>query len=178
MNGRKVGRWDILFCQYYANEYQKIQVLYKQSGIHSGGGSYDEVGNQKKIGKWVELDEDFNGDSYTSKQVTCSGEYNMNGIKIGRWDIMYYQKYQMEYIQMQVNIIYKGEMYIQIISGGGSYDKEGNQTKIGNWVELQEGFNNNKQITINGEYNMKGQKLGIWKELNLNQQLELMNFDI
>ncbi|CAD8099421.1 unnamed protein product [Paramecium sonneborni] len=136
MDGKKVGRWDIMYCKYNEG--------YKQIG----GGSYDQEGNQNKIGKWIELDDQF----YEHKQVTYIGEYNMNGIKIGRWDIMYCKYDNEKYQQM-----YKG-----IYSGGGSYDQGGNQKKIGKWVEFDEKFKPCKQITYNGEYNMDGIKVGRW----------------
>ncbi|CAD8104721.1 unnamed protein product [Paramecium sonneborni] len=136
MNGMKIGRWDIMYSINDENQYKQI-----------GGGSYDLEGNQKKIGKWVELDEEFKLEKY----VTSSGEYNMNGMKIGRWDIMYSK--------------YGENQYKQI--GGGSYDLEGNQKKIGKWVELDEEFNNNNSITYNGEYNINGMKIGRWDKINL-----------
>ncbi|CAD8131250.1 unnamed protein product [Paramecium sonneborni] len=139
INGMKVGRWDIMYCKYNEKEYKQI-----------GGGSYDQEGNQKKIGKWVELDEEFCCDSEYVKQITYNGQYNMNGMKVGRWDIMYCRKWEMKYT------------YI----GGGSYDLEGNQKKIGKWVELDEEFCCDsdfvKKIIYNGQYNMNGMKVGRW----------------
>ncbi|CAD8129054.1 unnamed protein product [Paramecium sonneborni] len=125
-NGMKVGKWDIISINY--GEYEQII-----QNKFSGGGQYDQEGNQQKIGKWTELDK---------KQFIHNGEYNMNGMKVGRWDIK--------------SLIY-GE-YKQI--GGGSYDQEGNQKKIGKWTELDEEFRNMKQITYNGEYNMNEMKIG------------------
>ncbi|CAD8129942.1 unnamed protein product [Paramecium sonneborni] len=49
-----------------------------------------------KIGKWIELDEEF----YFDKQDTHDGQYNKNGKKVGRWDIMYCKPYEQEYKQM------------------------------------------------------------------------------
>ncbi|CAD8107875.1 unnamed protein product [Paramecium sonneborni] len=118
-------------CKYY---------LYEYLNIYSGGGLYDQEGNQKKIGKWTELDEEF----YGYNKFTHNGEYNMNGMKVGRWDIISNQY---------------GE-YKQI--GGGSYDQEGNQKKIGKWVELDERFDNQKKVTYIGEYSMNGMKVGRW----------------
>ncbi|CAD8104723.1 unnamed protein product [Paramecium sonneborni] len=120
----------------------KMDNINKSQRIFSGGGSYDEEGNQKKIGKWVNLEEGFK----QHKQVIQNGEYNMNGIKVGRWDIMYCKYEEKEYKQI----------------GGGSYDQEGNQKKIGKWVDLDEGFKQNKQVTYNGEYNIQGQKVDRW----------------
>ncbi|CAD8107873.1 unnamed protein product [Paramecium sonneborni] len=137
VNGMKVGRWEIISNQY--GEYKQI-----------GGGSYDSEGNQKKIGRWTELDEGFD----SQKQLTYKGEYNMNGMKVGKWEIISNQ--YGEYKQMQILVIFK------IYSGGGSYDSEGNQKKIGRWTELDEKFMSMKQITYNGEYNMNGMKVGQW----------------
>ncbi|CAD8118554.1 unnamed protein product [Paramecium sonneborni] len=95
----------------------RIQLLYYVC-IISGGGTYDQKGNQIKIGKWIELDEDFTFD----KQVTYSGDYNDNGKKVGRWDIMFanygvtqdqqmyiYQKYKKQsiiFVFVLVEVVY------------------------------------------------------------------------
>ncbi|CAD8128887.1 unnamed protein product [Paramecium sonneborni] len=55
----------------------------------------------------------------------------------------------------------------QIYSGGGSYDQEGNQIKIGKWIELFEWSPKYAQTTNNGEYSMKGQKVGIWVKMDI-----------
>ncbi|CAD8129526.1 unnamed protein product [Paramecium sonneborni] len=68
-NGIKVGRWDIMY------EGQQLQSV----------GQYDQEGNEIKIGKWVDLDEGFE----TYKLVTYQGEYNINGMKEGNWEIMH-----------------------------------------------------------------------------------------
>ncbi|CAD8130240.1 unnamed protein product [Paramecium sonneborni] len=119
---------------------------YYLSKEYSAGGSYDQDGNQKKIGNWVELDQQFD------KQLTYIGEYNLQGMKIGRWDSMY-------------------DTYKQI--GGGSYDKDGNQKKIGMWVELDEKFKSN-QFTYSGEYNMQCMKIGRWDSLFENKKLQIL----
>ncbi|CAD8131266.1 unnamed protein product [Paramecium sonneborni] len=133
--GIKVGRWQIIYQANGKKDYKQI-----------GGGSYNLEGNLKKIGKWEELDEGFNN----QKQVIYKGEYNQNGIKQGRWDIMFDSQGKSEYKLME------------IISGGGSYDLEGNLKKIGIWIELDEGFNNQKQIIYTGEYNINVIKQGRW----------------
>ncbi|CAD8129055.1 unnamed protein product [Paramecium sonneborni] len=71
----------------YQQQYQK----------NCGGGSYDQEGNQKKIGKWVELDEGFN----IQKKVTYVGEYDMNGMKVGRWDIVFKDELEKKYQEIQ-----------------------------------------------------------------------------
>ncbi|CAD8131226.1 unnamed protein product [Paramecium sonneborni] len=189
LNNMKVGRWDIYYCNESEGvEYKQMQILWNlqetyliiQKNIISGGGSYDEEGNQKKIGKWIELDEKFSN----SHQVTYSGQYNMNNKKVGRWDINYCNEYGgVQYQQMQIlQNLQETYLIIQknIISGGGSYDEEGNQKKIGRWIELYENFNHFNQIAYNGEYNMNSMKVDRWNVLNLNfanQIIGCMNFD-
>ncbi|CAD8065871.1 unnamed protein product [Paramecium sonneborni] len=135
-NQMKVGRWDIFFKGYDSKGNQLKE--YKQIG----GGSYGEGEDQIKIGKWVEIDEGFTW----LKQVTYNGEYNIQGIKVGRWDINYCKKNENEYKQI----------------GGGLYGNEESQIKIGKWVELWENFENYAFILYNGEYNIKGMKVGRW----------------
>ncbi|CAD8129413.1 unnamed protein product [Paramecium sonneborni] len=145
-NGMKVGRWNTMYGNRFENIYKQMQKLL------NGGGSYDQEGNQKKIGKWIELDEGF----YCNKKIIYIGEYNMNGKKIGIWEIMYNKWGNREFQVMQQLLKHKDQ------SGGGSYDQEGNQKKIGNWIELDEGFYGNKKVTSNGVYNMNGIKIGRW----------------
>ncbi|CAD8118306.1 unnamed protein product [Paramecium sonneborni] len=153
IHGIKVGRWDIIRFRDW------MQTLYKYKEIYSGGGLYDQEGSQKKIGKWIELDEGF----WDVKQVIYNGEYNMNGLKIGRWDVKFRYCSQ--------------EPFKQI--GGGLYDQEGNQKKIGKWIELDEGFTNSKQVTHNGEYNINGRKIGIWMDMDIknNRTREEVEYD-
>ncbi|CAD8118555.1 unnamed protein product [Paramecium sonneborni] len=113
--------------------------------MKSGGGFYDLEGNQKKIGKWIESDKFFQA----IKQVTYTGEYNINCMKVGRWDIMFTKSINQPYQQI-------------IRSGGGSYDQEGNQKKIGKWIEQDKFFQAIKQVIYTGEYNINGMKVGKW----------------
>ncbi|CAD8129685.1 unnamed protein product [Paramecium sonneborni] len=133
-------------------EINKCKYKLKQYECFSGGGQYDQEGSEKKLGKWIDLDEGFK----IQKQVTYNGEYNLNGMKVGRWDILFNQGD--EYKQMNIIIS------VHIFSGGGSYgyDQEIGEKKVGNWVELIEGFSQFQQVTFNGEYNMKGIKVGKW----------------
>ncbi|CAD8128965.1 unnamed protein product [Paramecium sonneborni] len=130
-----------MYCQFNEKEYYKI-----------GGGLYDQEGNQIKIGKWIELDKKFNHHN----QIINSGEYNIHGMKIGRWDIMYCKYKEKKYQKMQILL-----KIIQIFSGGGSYDQEGNQIKIGEWVKLHHQFDCQKQVTCRIDYGMNGPKSGI-----------------
>ncbi|CAD8089901.1 unnamed protein product [Paramecium sonneborni] len=125
-NNAKIDRWDTLY-KYNEKEYIKI-----------GGGIYNQV--EIKVGKWIEMDVGFK----KVKQVTYKGEYNINGMKVGRWNINFAYLEKDEYKEI----------------GGGSYDQEEN--KIGKWIELDEEFDQQKQITYNGEYFMKGIKIGRW----------------
>ncbi|CAD8156367.1 unnamed protein product [Paramecium pentaurelia] len=125
--GNKVGSWDICFRQ---DEINKFTII--------GGGQYDEKGNGLKNGLWIDLDEEFN----CIKQVIMTGNYE-NGKKTGRWNI----KYRLEINQSFSKI------------GGGQYNQEG--IKIGRWIDLDEGFYFEKQVTYNGEY-QNGIKVGSW----------------
>ncbi|CAD8128970.1 unnamed protein product [Paramecium sonneborni] len=89
--GRKTGKWDIMYCGLDQMKYSQI-----------GGGSYDQKGNQKKIGQWVELIQEFD----YWKQITYYGEYNINGMKVGRWNTMYckYDKKEQKQMQIQIRI--------------------------------------------------------------------------
>ncbi|CAK66085.1 unnamed protein product (macronuclear) [Paramecium tetraurelia] len=126
-NDKKVGRWDVWYQQEGKNE--KI-----------GGGSYDELGDELKVGQWVEISNNYRDNS----QVTYNGEYN-NGIKIGQWDI--YQRIGFD-------------QPIQKI-GGGQYDNVGHGVKFGQWIELHDEFMNTSQVTFNGEYR-NNRKVNRW----------------
>ncbi|CAD8095098.1 unnamed protein product [Paramecium sonneborni] len=134
MKGMKIGRWDIWFVWFSGFSKKKFIC---------GGGSYGE--GQIKIGRWVDLWENFG----QHRVVTCLGEYNMKGEKVGRWDIIHRGK------QMCI---------LQYFSGGGSYAEGEDQIKIGKWVEVEifQDFRGSNFITYNGEYNMKGIKIGTW----------------
>ncbi|CAD8129602.1 unnamed protein product [Paramecium sonneborni] len=146
--GQKHGLWIELITNYWSRvkvyelgEYlndRRIgfwEYIYKNNCI--GGGSYNNLG--QKNGKWIELSDRF----LDGSQITYNGQYNMQGQKVNIWDIKYIRNDQ------------------QQLLGGRLYDqKEG--LKIGNWVELSNSFNMYSQIIYNGEYNLKGNKIGIW----------------
>ncbi|CAD8073584.1 unnamed protein product [Paramecium primaurelia] len=122
-NGKKIGRWDTAL-----------------SGIEIGGGSYDKEGQQIKIGKWIELNDELCSEFY----VTYNGEYK-NDQKVGKWNI---------------NIQHIKDKWNECI-GDGLYDQKGDGIKIGKWIELCDGFNQQKQITYKGNY-QNGVKVGKW----------------
>ncbi|CAK92386.1 unnamed protein product (macronuclear) [Paramecium tetraurelia] len=122
---------------------QEYMIMVKGQGIGStylkkkrGGGEYNWNG---KNGTWIELSNEF----WQRSQVTYNGEYKNNN-RVGRWDILYREKGK--------------EMFEQI--GGGSYDK-GGKIKIGQWIELSDGFWDYSQLIFKGEYK-NGSKVGKW----------------
>ncbi|CAD8159241.1 unnamed protein product [Paramecium pentaurelia] len=144
-NGKKVGRWDILFREQRQNIFQQI-----------GGGSYD-IGI--KNGMWIELSDRFQ----IYSQVTYHGRYKQ-GRKIDRWDIHFNYEGERKMQDQLLNI------KNQIFSGGGLYEEvQGDSIKIGNWVELSDLFLSTHQVTHNGEY-QNGKKMGRWYSLFRDQR--------
>ncbi|CAD8178347.1 unnamed protein product [Paramecium octaurelia] len=172
--GIKVGRWkeryrwpEILSSQSQDGEYKngkkvgRWNIVYpsKQKSVSSqiGGGLYHEDGNGIKIGKWIDQTEDI---FLQSPSILYEGEYS-NGRKIGEWGIFYLDDAnKMQRI------------------GGGSYDQQGKGLKIGSWIEINDEWNQRKQITQIGEY-QNGRKVGQWIEMNLkkNQSHNIANYD-
>ncbi|CAD8089902.1 unnamed protein product [Paramecium sonneborni] len=166
---KKVGRWVELWESFWDGALITYNGEYNLKGIKVGKweinfdrwgdgkykligcGQYDQQEIQQKVGRWIELWEGF----WYNAQVTYNGKYNRKGIKVGRWDI---------------NFDKWGDGKYHYI-GGGSYDQEG--IKIGKWVELDQGFGYNKQITFNGEYNMKSLKEGIWNIIAWEKYMQL-----
>ncbi|CAD8214784.1 unnamed protein product [Paramecium pentaurelia] len=160
----KIGRWIELSDCYeqdrqvtYHGEYRNgkkvgrwdiyFNKINKQYLI--GGGSYDEDGLYK-IGMWVEWSEH-------DGQITYNGEYR-NGKKVGRWEIL-----QKEDINQGYSTI-----------GGGSYNEVGEEFKIGKWIDLDDNFENSKQVTYNGEYK-NSKKVGKWDIKYYNEQMQYHN---
>ncbi|CAD8128581.1 unnamed protein product [Paramecium sonneborni] len=193
-NGKKVGKWDILWRQYQNQPFQLI-----------GGGTYDQnKENNIKIGKWIELK------FWRSKQIFYYGEYQ-KGKKIGRWNILFEGQMigggfyddqnfddvkQGPWIELKdrfgwdCQITYNGEyqngqkvgrwdtLFEGQIIAGGYYKNEqpGENVKIGNWRELSDGFQTDSQIIQYGEYK-NGQKVGRWDiewRKNQNQPFQLI----
>ncbi|CAD8130363.1 unnamed protein product [Paramecium sonneborni] len=71
----------------YAMKIQNKQLIMDKGNInlYSGGGSYHQNESLKKIGKWAELDQDFNDGQHAPKQIIHIGEYDKKGQKIGIW---------------------------------------------------------------------------------------------
>ncbi|CAD8213736.1 unnamed protein product [Paramecium pentaurelia] len=131
-HGKKAGRWDFWFNKDQNN--YKMQIFVSQG---SGGGLYDERGDEIKIGKWIVISNQLSKDIL----VTYEGEYK-NGKKCGRWDILFNRKK----------------------FGGGSYDAGELGIKTGNWIDFDEtsGYFNDQGIKVEkGEYK-NGQKVGVW----------------
>ncbi|CAD8131374.1 unnamed protein product [Paramecium sonneborni] len=140
--------WDskVIYCGQYKNDKKvgRWDVLFKRTDSFSkyeqlGGGQYDEKGSFK-FGSWTELSDGF---SINSK-VIYKGEYK-NDKKVGRWDI-YYQETNYDQFKQ---------------TGGGSYDERGEGFKIGQWIEISDGFENDSKLTYKGDYK-NGRKVGRW----------------
>ncbi|CAD8124901.1 unnamed protein product [Paramecium sonneborni] len=112
-----------------------------------GCGLYDESQGLKN-GLWYELSDKF----WSNNQVIYYGEYK-NNCKIGKWDILWRLNQYCEFIRI----------------GGGSYKQVQGQ-KQGKWIELNDQFSNENQITFQGEY-QNGMKIGHWETLFQNQQI-------
>ncbi|CAD8125982.1 unnamed protein product [Paramecium sonneborni] len=103
-----------------------------------------------KQGQWKEIFENYIYTNDSKAKVLQIGEYS-SGLKKGKWN----------YIQDSIKI------------AGGYYNEQ--EQKIGKWIELREGFQENSQITFYGEYNMKGIKIGRWDFIfKKNQEYKLM----
>ncbi|CAD8052095.1 unnamed protein product [Paramecium primaurelia] len=85
-NGMKVYKWDTIFKQNQQNEIMQHNL--KQQIFKSGGGSYLEnlvdCEDSIKIGRWIELSDNFKMDS----QIIHVGSYK-NKYKVGKWHIFY-----------------------------------------------------------------------------------------
>ncbi|CAK70853.1 unnamed protein product (macronuclear) [Paramecium tetraurelia] len=174
---KKIGRWSILTTETSANQDE------------IGGGSYDSDGSGMKIGKWIELKDEYN--------IYC-GEYKDNK-KIGLWKELNQQKrikscmnyddegneiYRSGFPQKILRIgefrgdkkVGRWEILLQkqiskcdssIISGGGTYDEEGYGMKIGRWIDFSDGITT--FIVEDGEYKAN-KKVGLWKKYLLTSE--------
>ncbi|CAD8129612.1 unnamed protein product [Paramecium sonneborni] len=101
-----------------------------------GGGSYQKE-KQLKYGKWIELCEKF----YYNSQILYTGEY-LNNKKIGKWC----------------------SLFCRELIGGGNYDENKGDIKIGEWTDLSEDFGEFNQVIFYGHYK-NGKKIGKWLEM-------------
>ncbi|CAD8128705.1 unnamed protein product [Paramecium sonneborni] len=142
-DGVKIGLWSEIAQNYwcksqvqkkgvYINNHQRGYWKYSCNNNMIGGGQCNEQGI--KVGKWVELSENFKEDS----QVVYKGEYK-NGKKLGIWET--FQKCK------------------QI--GGFYCESNGVSMKTGKWCELIDGFSDNSKVTYIGVYK-NGMKIGKW----------------
>ncbi|CAD8205231.1 unnamed protein product [Paramecium octaurelia] len=150
-NGKRYGIWNALHKR---NGYKQLKLI--------GLGSYDisQVDNLTvdsfQVGKWIELNNGF----WDLAQVIHIGTYK-EGKKCGRWDILQ---------RIRNNTPFE-------IMGGGTYNDtlEGqvisSSLKNGKWIELNEGFWRDNQITYNGEYH-NGVKVGKWDIYYYNEDTE------
>ncbi|CAD8129356.1 unnamed protein product [Paramecium sonneborni] len=127
----------------------------------SGGGQYDEGGNEYKLGDWVEISDEYNDQS----KEMFFGAYD-NGKKVGVWNILYINEWKQKYIiQLQSQYNSKNSK----ISRGELYDI----IKDGMWDGLQDEFKDIIQLIHKGEYN-NGKKVGQWDIfLNWNGQQKI-----
>ncbi|CAD8209504.1 unnamed protein product [Paramecium pentaurelia] len=193
-NGVKIGNWVILGdqfkdgneiteCGQYENGKKVAIWEIKWKGNEKiGEGLFDDQaeGESVKIGKWIDLDEEFS----LEHQMIYKGEYQ-NGKKIDRWDIcgggLYdqrgnktgtwveiYQGLQIKAIQIgeyqndnktgRWDILQKDKAnkeFKQI--GGGSYNYG---VKIGEWIDIER-LKNGQQVLWNGDYS-HGQRVDRW----------------
>ncbi|CAD8144045.1 unnamed protein product [Paramecium octaurelia] len=137
--GIKVGMWDIFYKQ---DGYE-----FKTKNEKIGGGKYDKEGQGFKIGKWLDISDEFR----EGNEILYQGEYQ-SGIKVGNWDTLLKQsnsKEQKEKI------------------GGGQYE-EIQGCKIGQWVEICDEYWLHK-VTYKGEYR-NGKKIGKWMKIEINKK--------
>ncbi|CAD8196093.1 unnamed protein product [Paramecium octaurelia] len=157
--GKKFGKWDIWWrnrnpdwickLRIYADGsmndnqfYLRFNKGWKNQQI--GGGFYDSEGYGVKIGRWIELSDEFS----QNYRVIYGGEYH-NGKKVGRWDIL-----TIDYQGYWENLSFQ-----QI--GGGSYGEGDDEIKIGEWIEVDDDFDRSRYLFWKGEYK-NGKKVAQW----------------
>ncbi|CAD8215092.1 unnamed protein product [Paramecium octaurelia] len=156
--GLKVGKWD---------------TIYDEKVI--GGGLYNQ--DKIKIGKWIELAENYNKlqelvewNILNEDQVIGGGDYNQEGKKNGYWidlhenfnkfnQFVNFQSYcVVTYSGIYSNGFKQGRWILPIkMIGGGCYDEQGR--KFGQWIELDEKFNDSWLNPSNGMAKSFGQKV-------------------
>ncbi|CAD8177628.1 unnamed protein product [Paramecium pentaurelia] len=89
-----------------------------------------------------------NANETQAKELTYVGKVK-NGKKVGKHEIWWRQQK----------------------IGGGKYDKKGNESKIGKWVEVHPDYKYYFQLTSRGEY-QNGKKVGKWDVIWLYEKVE------
>ncbi|CAD8116430.1 unnamed protein product [Paramecium primaurelia] len=181
--GKKVGKWNIFFKHYNNDKFQLI-----------GGGSYDTECEGFKIGNWIELSDEGQKSTNSTKYQICQGDYKFYK-KIGLW-----KKFNIIYKNLQLcgsanydedgteifqndetsQILYIGEFRNrkkvgrwdilygrsteEFIKIGGGQYDENGNFKIGQWIDLIDSFGYNREVIYKGEYYC-GEKVGKWNIL-------------
>ncbi|CAD8213692.1 unnamed protein product [Paramecium pentaurelia] len=179
-NGKKVGRWIIFFRPYNNDKFQLI-----------GGGFYDTECEGCKIGNWIELSDECQKSTNSTKYQICQGDYKFYK-KIGLWKKFNvidknvqlcgsanYDENGTEIFQNDEasKILYIGEFrnrkkvgrwdilfgrsFEEFIKIGGGQYDEDGNFKIGQWIDLIDSFGQNRQVIYKGEYQC-GEKVGKW----------------
>ncbi|CAD8190130.1 unnamed protein product [Paramecium octaurelia] len=142
--GQKVGQWDT----YYNNEFQDQRNQKMQITKNPQQWWRNEEIDGNNLGQWIELSDYFN----KLQQQNYNGEIYGN------------QFNSYEIFQSSCN------QFKQI--GGGLFDEEECGVKIGNWIELIDGFEARQQITYNGKYK-NGKKVDGWVKMDIRWNLKL-----
>ncbi|CAD8208397.1 unnamed protein product [Paramecium octaurelia] len=170
-NGTKVGKWKILFNNqqigggYFNNQGQKIGKWVDLSSGYSIEAQIKFVGeyqNGKKQGLWDVLEENI---------FTGGGVQDVNGLKSRKWielsdnsndyiHIFYIGDYinGKKYGMWETTYRYNRESNLEKICSG-QFDEQG--LKNGKWVELNESYNYNCQVILQGQYK-HGIKIDRW----------------
>ncbi|CAD8129443.1 unnamed protein product [Paramecium sonneborni] len=143
-NGKKVGRWDIIWKKYYEDYTNELMYRYNQQIQDEN----QEEAKSVRIGEWIELTDSFWRDSQVIYKVNIKMAKNLiDGILYGgkRIVINYFS-----------------------LNGGESYDDQMvgmDSVKIGKRIELSDLFTDISQVIYNGKF-QNGNKNGLW---NINQ---------
>ncbi|CAD8108902.1 unnamed protein product [Paramecium primaurelia] len=168
-------------------EFEKWMALHRSESFESGG---FQTKDGIKIGKWIDLFENFNRQSLTfyegnynygqkeglwdilsKDQIIGCGVYNDKGCKNGLWVDLH------ENYSDHCKIVYIGQYqsgqkigkwdtyYKNLIIGGGMYNNKG--SKFGKWITLHENFQDLCQVTYSGEF--QGRKFGRWNIIYQNE---------
>ncbi|CAD8204812.1 unnamed protein product [Paramecium pentaurelia] len=155
-SGQKIGKWIDINDNFWEQSYITLRGEYKngikvgfwniyynnnvgeQQTLLIGTGLFDDQERGTKVGKWIEMREG----SWRRSLIILIGNYK-NQEKVGLWDT--YQFWDKNIIKI----------------GGGNYDENGGNIKVGRWIELNDGFRSDYQVIFRGEYYC-GNKVGSW----------------